>query len=485
MAVRKRYGVPGTDTPGNVGDLYVDLNTDKVYRCVDVVTYGDSSTDCTVYVNRGEKNTVYIWKSTGASSWNDLEDKPFYEAEEIVNEPLNITWDGNTEGLVQIPEMSFFKVSDIVLTDEQIKSITFTMSDGSSLSLAGAWDSAVDMGMVTEDVVNAPVAVFARKNNSVMEGTSTVIPEAGIYLAKYSDEGYVASLTTTEPVEQTKTVIHPIDPKFLPDGYPYEEVVATPVTAFEFELEATDTDNPYKWFGHGDLPFELDGLLAVLNSENVGKTVCVNYDGVQYMCDVHMDNHFSWYIGNTGLMKNFDRRFDDNDADSVLERMKDDGLIIDTGEPFLFLSHSYYTVYNYIVASDTNPHNVEVGFCDTVVHKLDKKFLPDDIGGSGGGAEIIEATVNTSRTDILDLPITTREIFDKVKSGVDVVIKTTFTKSSEPFTAFFRLTSITNDGVYLIAQLPWLTASGVKEDRCILYIYAGQAMTTAEYRFAT
>lgn len=340
MSVRKRYGVPEATTQGNVGDLYVDLNTGKVYRCEDIVTDGDEHSYGTVYTNRGNKNTVYVWKSTGASSYNELEDKPFYE-----------------------------------------------------------------------------------------------------------------------------------------------ETVVTPVTEFEFELEATDTDNPYKWFRHEDLPFELDGLLAVLNSENVGKTVCVNYDGVQYMCDVHMDNRYSWYIGNSGLMKNFDRM--SNDDDSILDRMKDDGLIIDTGEPFLFLSHSYYTVYNYIVASDTNPHNVEVGFCDTVVHKLDKKFLPDDIGGSGGGAEIIEATVNTSRTDILDLPITTREIFDKVKSGVDVVIKTTFTKSSEPFTAFFRLTYITNDGVYLIAQLPALTASGVKEDRCILYIYAGQAMTTAEYRFAT
>lgn len=485
MAVRKRYGVPGTDTPGNVGDLYVDLNTDKVYRCVDVVTYGDSSTDCTVYVNRGEKNTVYIWKSTGASSWNDLKDKPFYEEEVVVNEPLNITWNGNTEGLVQAEGSVFYKISDLVLTEEQLKACTVAKSNGQSFVLSDIWDDGAIF--ITEDLIGGEFGVFvARKDGAIFSPSpdaSYTFPESGIYFGKFSKESFIFSLTATEPIEYTKTVVKKLDPKFLPDGHPYEEVVVTPVTAFEFELEATETDNPYKWFGHRNPPFELDGLLAVLDSENVGRTVCVNYDGVQYMCDVRMDNHFSWYIGNSGLMKNFDSMFDD--ADSVLDRMKDDGLIIDTGEPFLFLSHSYYTVYNYIVASDTNPHNVEVGFCDTVVHKLDKKFLPDDIGGSGGGAEIIEATVNTSRTDILDLPITTREIFDKVKSGVDVVIKTTFTKSSEPFTAFFRLTSITNDGVYLIAQLPWLTASGVKEDRCILYIYAGQAMTTAEYRFAT
>lgn len=381
MSVRKRYGAPEATTQGNVGDLYVDLDTGKVYRCEDIVTDGDEHSYGTVYTNRGNKNTVYVWKSTGASSYNELEDKPFYEEEVVVKEPLNITWDGNTEGLVQIPEMPLFKISDLVLTDEQIKCITITMSDGFSGSIADAWGSMVDTGGVGEDTVAGPegIILFVRKNNLPIEGTSIVIPEAGIYVEKYSDENYVTSLTTTEPIEHTKTVTHPIDPKFLPDGYPYEEVVVTPVTAFEFELEATDTDNPYKFFGHRDPPFELDGLLAVLNSENVGKTVCVNYDGVQYMCDVHMDNHYSWYIGNSGLMKNFDRMF--ADGDSLLDRMKDDGLIIDTGEPFLFLSHSYYTVYNYIVASDTNPHNVEVGFCDTVVKKLDPKFLPDNVGG--------------------------------------------------------------------------------------------------------
>lgn len=169
------------------------------------------------------QSTVENLLKNGAD-WNAKEgemgyvkNRTHYEESTLVNEPLNITWDGNTDGLVQIPEMPFFKISDLVLTDEQIKSITLTMSDGSSLSLADGWDEAVDMGMVTEDVVNAPVAVFARKNSSAMEGTSTVIPEAGIYLLKPSDEIYVTSLTTTEPVEHTKTVVKKLDKKFLPE----------------------------------------------------------------------------------------------------------------------------------------------------------------------------------------------------------------------------------------------------------------------------
>lgn len=103
-------------------------------------------------VSELENDAGYITKddipegSGGASSWNDLKDKPFGEETVVVNEPLNITWDGNTEGLVSIADTPFYKVSDLVLTDEQIKTATITLSDGLSLYIGDEWEMMVSEG---------------------------------------------------------------------------------------------------------------------------------------------------------------------------------------------------------------------------------------------------------------------------------------------------------------------------------------------------
>ena len=136
-----------------------------------------------------------------------IKNRTHYEETTVVNEPLNITWDGNTEGLVSVANM-FFKVSDIILTDEQIASATVCDNSGQysdsyqkindNISLVGG-----EMGVM-----------FVNADN--VEMTGFVIPEAGIYFIKY-EAAYIASLTTTEPVEHTKTVVKKLDKKFLPN----------------------------------------------------------------------------------------------------------------------------------------------------------------------------------------------------------------------------------------------------------------------------
>lgn len=148
-----------------------------------------------------------------ASSWNDLTDKPFYEETVTVNEPLNITWDGNTEGLVSDSSGIYYKVSNLVLSDEQIKLTKLTMSTGDSLSISEFWDSLVEGGAVTEDYVFLEYAILIRNDRVEMMGR--VFTESGIYFGTGS--AYVSSLTTTEPIEQTKTVIKKIDEKYLPE----------------------------------------------------------------------------------------------------------------------------------------------------------------------------------------------------------------------------------------------------------------------------
>lgn len=146
----------------------------------------------------------------GVTSWNGLEDKPFGEEIKVVNEPLNITWDGNTEGLVSSSDGWLWKISDAVLTNEQIKSATIT-AGSESVSLSNVWEQLI----VGEDVVCAEGFAFCRKSGA-SDGYSTY-PEAGIYSIS-KDGAFVSSITTTEPVEQTKTVVKPIDEKYLPDS---------------------------------------------------------------------------------------------------------------------------------------------------------------------------------------------------------------------------------------------------------------------------
>lgn len=134
-----------------------------------------------------------------------------YESQEIVNEPLNLTWDGNTEGLVCVGDMAY-KVSDLVLTDEQIHSVTLTFDNGSSVSAVDVFEKVSDEISVVGGIEST--AIFVKSDNAV-EG-EIVFPKAGIYFGK-TDRGYIASLTTTESIEHTKTVVKKLDKKYLPD----------------------------------------------------------------------------------------------------------------------------------------------------------------------------------------------------------------------------------------------------------------------------
>lgn len=139
-----------------------------------------------------------------------VKNRTHYEETSVVNEPLNITWDGNTEGLVSVND-AFYKVSDVVLTDEQFKSGTLTVVGGNPLPLMITWNSLVAEGKATEAFVNMNyILIVVRQAGTTIDGI--LFPECGIYFAEN-----VASLTTTEPVEHTKTVVKKLDKKFLPD----------------------------------------------------------------------------------------------------------------------------------------------------------------------------------------------------------------------------------------------------------------------------
>ena len=165
-----------------------------------------------------------------------VKNRTHYESKEDVNELLNIAWDGNIEGLTIGTSgeytydnvngiYTFYKVSDTVLTDEQIKLVTrhisITNEYGTSEHhhlIGDLWQSIVDEGNVTDSFVYADYVLFVKSPSSDYN-------ECGIYFAKVKEfsgseqvlDAVTTSITTDEPIEYTKTVAHKLNEKFIPD----------------------------------------------------------------------------------------------------------------------------------------------------------------------------------------------------------------------------------------------------------------------------
>ena len=174
-----------------------------------------------------------IGSGGGASSWNDLKDKPFEE----ISPAQVITWDGNTDGLPSasidldmgdgaILTFACYKISDIIVTEELIKGTSFdcTTPDG-SLSCE------VDMILgktsnksfyATNSQVGIPfIYVVNQVNDSVIydDGSLTftlTFPETGIWFLKGTVEGSVFMQTNSLAVP---AIIKTLDSKYIADMY--------------------------------------------------------------------------------------------------------------------------------------------------------------------------------------------------------------------------------------------------------------------------
>lgn len=247
-------------------------------------------------------------------SYNDLKDRPFYEETEIVNEPLNITWDGNTEGRVVIDaegngEFLICKVSDLILTDEQIKKCWIRKVGRGTIREAfpvvgEEWDNSVEYGFVTEHAVYVNGVVFVRQAEAIFD--NIVYPEAGIYFDSFPfDKDYTHDLYSEEPIEHSKTVVHKLDKKYLPDG-----VGGGGVFVVEVDWDTDKVITPLNeirdaWLSHKMIVLSKTNVKTTYvytlqkgtvygeNDEGVTGTfcdatfVCMNYGTVYF---VHIDN---------------------------------------------------------------------------------------------------------------------------------------------------------------------------------------------------
>lgn len=150
----------------------------------------------------------------GASSWNDLKDKPFGESPTGGD---TLTWDGNTEGLDNIQGM-LFKISDSVVTPNDLANgFKITMSDGSEIE--ATYDELVNQNGISEDgLIFASYFVVIPYNNYdlSMIGMNGVTAQKGVYFMAHPNAGTTNKLQI--PGYTGFPRVKKLDEKYLPDG---------------------------------------------------------------------------------------------------------------------------------------------------------------------------------------------------------------------------------------------------------------------------
>ena len=120
----------------------------------------------------------------------------------------DITWDGDTEGKVAgvttQPNLNWYKVSDQILTEEDLLGATLIRFDGEVIEIAEK-----DFTRNVEEVLlcHYPSVVIVSAPTTYVD---TTYPSAGVYFMGSSILGHAHSL-------KAKETVHKLDEKYIPD----------------------------------------------------------------------------------------------------------------------------------------------------------------------------------------------------------------------------------------------------------------------------
>lgn len=131
--------------------------------------------------------------------------------------PVSITWNGDTAGktCVTFPGGVLCKLSDLVCTDEVIKTATITVLAGTETipySMSEMWESLPDT-YKTEGVTYLEIAAFVRQAGT--QFGDIVFPETGVYLIKGETGGGFYTNSVTLPAVSGGKELIPV-PDFAP-----------------------------------------------------------------------------------------------------------------------------------------------------------------------------------------------------------------------------------------------------------------------------
>ena len=141
--------------------------------------------------------------------------------EEVVTTDVDITWDGNTSGLVASSMNHMYRVSDAVYTLGQFKKMNY-VSYGDDISVASFIDSGGlknSNGLITvwageaAPIIVTEEAVVNGSSLSDLGGAPDTFTEPGVY---FPADGCVTRLYSPEPIVETATTIEKLNEEFLP-----------------------------------------------------------------------------------------------------------------------------------------------------------------------------------------------------------------------------------------------------------------------------
>lgn len=208
-------GAPTSKTYGILGQEYMDKLTGKRYICI------KSATVTSDKAGEADHHCEWIEESVGggASSWNDLKDKPFSD-----DTPESITWDGeidDKETIILPDDIGIFvKVSDTPFPKESIigGKITFTTRTVTRAAMSPSDRTFA----ITEDTIFVDEGVIAIMDNQPSSGNLCVLISEldgaafpfgtinrGVYFIGYGGE-YCSKLTFAPQVKK-------LDEKYLPE----------------------------------------------------------------------------------------------------------------------------------------------------------------------------------------------------------------------------------------------------------------------------
>lgn len=182
--------------------------------------------------------------------WNDLKDRP------LVMESATITYDGSIDGYVASNPSGFYKVSDLVLTNENVI--------GQSVSVCN--NGAVQTFTITEDHIRTfgnsnafaigEYVICVAEDNTILDDSVT-FPEKGVYFIKYGNL-YVSSLTAVN-------VARVFDEKYIPSTVARKEDIVQSDWSESNELSSSYVKNKTHYFYNGATV--VDGCAFTVSTE--------------------------------------------------------------------------------------------------------------------------------------------------------------------------------------------------------------------------
>lgn len=188
----------------------------------------------------------------GKAYWGVPEGYPYKDC-------VTIEWDGNTEGLDAVGGM-FYRVSNVILSDEQIKAGFIKNNADIELPIAPMWDELVGTGMITDDISIIGMVAFVRKDNVSFNGV--VFGTAGVYFANKNN--HYATKFTNE-------IIHPIAAEFLPTAASVSYLHSTPTAADYNALLASL--NAASYIGAIYPPWTQSNITSVTSQQQLMQTI--------------------------------------------------------------------------------------------------------------------------------------------------------------------------------------------------------------------